>query len=87
MTPDWESVSCENFCFFWKEKSSLISLILNTKSKKHERLSVKLLSRGIEFPEVCKRNVSKIYVKMGSIACNSLQHQWKCLKLPWSTLT
>ena len=31
MTPDWESVG--NFCF-WKEKPSLISLILNTKSEK-----------------------------------------------------
>ena len=38
-TPDLESVGCEFkyriFCF-WKEKSSLISLILNTKSEKHD---------------------------------------------------
>ena len=39
MTPDWESVGCEfkyRNAFFWKEKPSLISLILNTKSEKHE---------------------------------------------------
>ena len=40
MTPDWESVGCEfkyrTFCF-WKEKPSLISLILNTKLEKHDR--------------------------------------------------
>ena len=36
---DWESVGCEfkyRNAFFWKEKPSLISLILNTKSEKHE---------------------------------------------------
>ena len=41
MTLDRESVCCEfeymNFCF-WKEKPSLISLILNTKSQKREWL-------------------------------------------------
>ena len=41
MTPDWESVCCDFkykiFCF-WNEKPSLISLILNTKSEKHECL-------------------------------------------------
>ena len=45
MTPDWESVgwgeggsnAIRGILFiFWKEKSSLISLILNTKSEKHE---------------------------------------------------
>ena len=42
MAPDWESVSCEfkYRIFFWKEKSSLISLILNTKSEKHDRYAV-----------------------------------------------
>ena len=42
-TPDWELdlVGCEfkysNFWgFFWKENPSLISLILNTKSEKHD---------------------------------------------------
>ena len=38
-TPDWKSVGSEskysNFSFFWEEKNSLISLILNTKSQKH----------------------------------------------------
>ena len=32
MTPDWESVQIQEFLIFWKEKPSLISLILNTKS-------------------------------------------------------
>ena len=41
MTPDWESVGCEfkhriGIFRFWKEKPSLISLILNTKSEKHD---------------------------------------------------
>ena len=44
-TPDWESVGCEFkyriFCF-WKEKPSLISLILNTKSEKHVYLINKI---------------------------------------------
>ena len=39
MTSDWELVGSEfkyrKFFFFRKEKSSLISLILNTKSEKH----------------------------------------------------
>ena len=39
MTRDRELVGCEfeymNFCF-WKEKPNLISLILKTKSEKHE---------------------------------------------------
>ena len=39
MTPYLESVGCEfeyrTFCF-WKERPSLISLILNTKSEKHD---------------------------------------------------
>ena len=37
MTPDWESVGCEFKYrnFFWKEKPSQISLILNTKSEKN----------------------------------------------------
>ena len=42
MTPDWESVGCEfkysDILFFGKKKSSLISLILNTKSEKHDCL-------------------------------------------------
>ena len=40
-TSDWESVSCEfkyrNFFCFCKEKSSLISLIINAKSEKHDK--------------------------------------------------
>ena len=41
MTPDWEPVGCEfkyntGIFSFLKEKPSLISLILNTKSEKHE---------------------------------------------------
>ena len=41
-TLDWELVSYlfkyRNFCF-WKEKSSVINLILNTKSEKHDSFS------------------------------------------------
>ena len=41
MTPDWESVSCEfkyrNFCFY-KERFSLIRLILNSKYEKKQFL-------------------------------------------------
>ena len=37
---DWESVGSEikysNFCFFFKENPSLISVILNTKLEKHD---------------------------------------------------
>ena len=42
MIPDWEPVGCYEFKYatgifsFLKEKPSLISLILNTKSEKHE---------------------------------------------------
>ena len=37
MTPDLKSVGCDAGIFvFWKEKPSLISLILNTKSEKHK---------------------------------------------------
>ena len=41
MTPDWESVGCEfkystGTFIFLNEKPSLVSLILNTESEKHE---------------------------------------------------
>ena len=59
MTPDWQSIGCEfkyrNFSFS-DEKLSLISVILNTKSEKHDWFPHQSFMRTVWYSSVTNNN-------------------------------
>ena len=72
MNPDWESVGCEfkysDILFFGKKKSSLItsSLILNTKSEKHEWFYIGLF--GLSKTSYCDQDSIQLSIISSRIA-------------------